>query len=149
MVRFEGDRDFPHSPADLFPKLADAQFLASCLPDVEKLEHADADRAVMVLKPGLAFVRGALDVTLEVVERSPPTSARIRATGKGIGSTSAVEATLAFAAHDGGARVHWTADVTELGGLLKMVPAGLIRGAAQKVVADAWGAIEAKLRVKE
>ena len=31
-------------------------------------------------------------------------------------------------------RVHWKAEVKQLGGLLKAVPAGLIRGAAQKDV---------------
>ena len=28
--------------------------------------------------------------------------------------------------------VHWTAEITTLGGLLKMVPSGLIHGAARK-----------------
>ena len=42
--------------------------------------------------------------------------------------------------------MHWIAEVKELGGLLKMVPQGLIRGAAQKVLDDAWTAVEAKLR---
>ena len=32
------------------------------------------------------------------------------------------------------------------GDLLKMVPAGLIRGAAQKAIDDLWGGIEQKLR---
>jgi carbon monoxide dehydrogenase subunit G len=146
MLRFEGDRDIPAPPADVWAKLTDARFLAACLPDVEKVEHAEADRAVLVLRPGLAFVRGALDVTLEAADRKAPESVRVLAFGKGIGSTSAVEATLTFAPHDGGTRVHWAAEVTELGGLLKLVPQGLIRGAAQKVINDAWAAVEVKLR---
>jgi carbon monoxide dehydrogenase subunit G len=146
MLRFEGDRDFPLPPTDLWAKLTDARFLVSCLPDVEKVEQADADRAVLVLRPSLAFVRGALDVTLGVADKNPPASARVRAQGKGIGSTSAVEATLGFAPQGGGTRVHWAAAVTELGGLLKLVPQGLIRGAAQKVIDDAWASVEARLR---
>ena len=39
MLRFEGDRDFPHPPAELFAKLTDARFLASCIPDVEKVSE--------------------------------------------------------------------------------------------------------------
>ena len=35
--------------------------------------------------------------------------------------------TLAVAENGAGSRVHWVAEVTSLGGLLKMVPAGLIR----------------------
>jgi len=146
MLHFEGDRDFPAPPADVWARLTDARFLAACLPDVDKVEQAEADRAVLVLRPSLAFVRGTLDVTLEVTERTPPASARLRATGKGVGSSSAVEATLAFAPHDGGTRVHWAAEAKELGGLLKLVPQGLIHGAAQKVINDAWAAVEKKLR---
>ena len=38
-----------------------------------------------------------------------------------------------------------TAEVTALGGLLKMVPPGLVRGAAEKVVNDAWNRVTEKL----
>jgi len=41
--------------------------------------------------------------------------------------------------------VSWTAEVTQLGGLLKMVPAGLIRGAAHKVIEDVWDGVAKKL----
>jgi carbon monoxide dehydrogenase subunit G len=148
MLSFEGDRDFPQLPADLFEKLTDARFLVTCLPDVESISEQETDRAVLTLRPGLAFARGTLEVTLQVVEKSPPTTARMLLTSKGIGSSSTVEASLALAPHNGGARVHWIAEVKELGGLLKMVPQGLIRGAAEKVLNDAWAAVEEKLRQK-
>jgi carbon monoxide dehydrogenase subunit G len=146
MLRFEGDRDFPQPPAELFPKLTDACFLAACVPDVEKVSEAGPDRAVFTVRPGLAFARGTLEVTLQVVEKAPPAAARIAITSKGVGSTSTIEASLGLAALNAGTRMHWIAEVTELGGLLKMVPQGLIRGAAQKVLDDAWKAVEARLR---
>ncbi len=146
MLRFEGDRDFPQPPAELFAKLTDARFLVTCIPDVEGVAHQERDRAVFSVRPGLAFARGTLEVTLQVIEKTPPTSARMSLVSKGIGSSSTVEAALTLAPHDAGTRMHWIAEVKELGGLLKMVPQGLIRGAAQKVLDDAWKAVEAKLR---
>jgi carbon monoxide dehydrogenase subunit G len=146
MMRFEGDRDFPLPPAELFAKLTDARFLAACLPDLEKVSEQESDRAVLTLRPGLSFARGTLEVTLQVVEKTPPAAARMLLTSKGIGSSSTVEASLALAPNGDGARVHWVAEVKELGGLLKMVPQGLIRGAAEKVLNDAWAAVEAKLQ---
>ncbi len=146
MLRFEGDRDFPQPPAELFAKLTDARFLVTCVPDVEGFAEQGPDRAVFSVRPGLAFVRGTLEVTLRVIEKTPPTSARMSLVSKGIGSSSTVEATLALAPQDAGTRMHWIAEVKELGGLLKMVPQGLIRGAAQKVLDNAWKAVEAKLR---
>ena len=105
----------------------------------------EPDRATLVLRPGFAFVRGTLDLEMNVVERQEPTSARLVLNSKGIGSSSEVEASLAIAAIENGSRLHWIAEVKSLGGLLKMVPGGLIRGAAQKVIGDALDAIGGKL----
>jgi carbon monoxide dehydrogenase subunit G len=144
MVRFEGEKDFPQPPAELWAKLTDARFLAQCLPDVESVKEAEPQHAVLVLRPGFSFVRGTLDVTLHVVDAVEP-AARYTVASKGIGSSADVDATIALTPQGNGTRVRWTAEVKTLGGLLKMVPSGLIRGAAQKVIHDAWNAVEAKL----
>jgi carbon monoxide dehydrogenase subunit G len=145
MVRFDGEKDFPQAPAELWAKLTDARFLVQCIPDVESVKELEANRAVLVLRPGFSFVRGTLDATLHILDAVAPTSARYTIANKGIGSSADVEATVVLASCDAGTRVHWTAEIKALGGLLKMVPSGLVRGAAQKVVNDAWSAVEAKL----
>jgi len=146
MLHFEGDRDFPHSPADLWSKLSDIHFLAGCVPDAESLTFPEVDVTQLVLRPGLAFVRGTLDLTMRLADRVEGKSARLLLHTKGIGTTSAVEATYSLAPKNGGTRLHWTADVTQLGGLLKAMPQGLLKAAAQKVINDAWTALDAKLR---
>lgn len=147
MLRFEGDRDFTQKPDELFLKLTDARFLVACIPDVESVRQVQADSAALVLRPGFAFVRGTLEVTLRVAEAVAPTSARVLLHSKGIGSSSTVEALLTLAAQGEGTKAHWVAEVKELGGLLKMVPSGLVRGAAQKVIGDVWNAVQARLGV--
>jgi carbon monoxide dehydrogenase subunit G len=74
-----------------------------------------------------------------------PTTARLSLLSKAIGASSDVEAVLTFAPAGAGTRVHWTADVKSLSGLLKLVPSGLIRGAAQSVIDDVWKQVDAKL----
>jgi carbon monoxide dehydrogenase subunit G len=145
MLHFEGDEDFPQSPAELWAKLSDPRFLVQCIPDAEVVAKAEADTAVIKLRPGFSFVRGTLEITLKVVEAVPARSVRIAARSKGIGSTSDVETNLTFAAQGSGTRVHWAADINELGGLLKAVPRGLIKASAQKVINDLWAALAAKL----
>jgi uncharacterized protein len=147
MLRFEGDRDFAQPPVEIWTKLTDPHFLVTCIPDVQTVKAVSADHAELVLRPALAFVRGTLDVTIKVVDRVQPSSARMAIHGKGIGSSSDVDATLALTPQNGGTRVHWVVEIKELGGLLKMVPAGLIRGSAEKVVGDAWSAVSARLAV--
>src|SRR5262249_12985445 len=146
MLHFEGDRDFSQSPSDLWPKLADIQFLASCVPDADSVNFPDAERAQIVLRPGLSFVRGTLDLTMKLTDRVENTSAKLLLTTKGIGTTSTVEAAYTLAPTETGTRLHWTAEVTHLGGLLKAVPQGLLKAAAQKVITDAWKSLEMKLQ---
>ena len=144
MVSFNGERRFAVPSAELWRRLSDARFLVQCIPGVEKVTKADAAEAVCTIRPGFAFARGTLDVTVRVAEAVSEQSVRLLVLSKGIGSSSEVEAVLAFEPQDGGTHVRWTAEVKQLGGLLKAVPRGLIRAAAEKVIADAWAAAEAK-----
>ncbi|MFO0851369.1 MAG: SRPBCC domain-containing protein [Gemmataceae bacterium] len=145
MIRFEGVEPLPLPPAAAFDRLADAGWLARALPDAEVLDTA-ADRAAWRVKPKFAFMAGTLDTVAEVLDRQPPAAVRYRVVSKGVGSNSSVDATLTLEpADDGTSRVRWAADVTELGGLLKLVPRGLIQAAAQKVIEDVWVAVREKL----
>lgn len=145
MVRFHGEKRFAHPSSLLWARLTDPAFLVTCLPDLAQVDRVDADGAAFVLRPGFAFVRGTLHAQLSFVEKTPETTARYKLDARGIGSTSTVEVTLTFAPQDGGTLLGYAAEVTQLGGLLKLVPSGLISGAAQKVVADVLAAVEKNL----
>jgi carbon monoxide dehydrogenase subunit G len=144
-MHFEGDKEFSLSPSDLWAKLSDARFLVQCIPGLEDPPQAGPDSAAWTLRPGLAFMRGKLDIKVNSIEKVPDQLVRWRIHGKGIGSSNTVEVAMHFALVNGGTRVHWTADVTELGGLLKAVPSGLIKASAQKVINDVWAEAEIKL----
>src|SRR5262249_61561185 len=107
--------------AEVRAQLTDARFLADCIPDRQSVAESSAEKVVCTIRPGFAFVRGTLEVTLRVVEASEA-AARLALHSKGIGSSSDVEAAPTVAAHEAGTRGHWTADVTPLGGLLKARP---------------------------
>jgi carbon monoxide dehydrogenase subunit G len=145
MLHFEGDKDLSKPPAEVWAKLSDARFLVQCIPGGEVVGQPEAASAVCKLRPGFAFVRGTLEVTLRVIEAMPDTLVRLSLLSKGIGASSEVEGGLNLSLRGNDTRVHWTADVKTLGGLLKMVPKGLIQGAAESVIKDVWAQVEAKL----
>lgn len=144
MIRFEGVESFPVPPADVFAKLADAGWLARALPEAEVTETAP-DRAAWKVRPKFAFMAGNLDTTADVLGRAADEQVRYRVVSTSVGARSAVDARLDFSPADGGTAVRWACDVTELGGLLKLVPRGLIQAAAQKVIADVWASIRRRL----
>ncbi len=145
MISFEGVRSLTLPPAEVFANLSDASFLVSCLKDVEQIVEQSADRAVWKLQPNFSFVRAKLDITMEIVRRLSPSAIAIQILSRGIGATSTVKADIHLHGIDAGTQVHWTAQIVELTGLLKLVPKGLISSAAHKVIDDTWTEIEKKL----
>lgn len=146
MLKFEGDRRFARPVAEVYAKLADARFLAPCVPDVSETRQLNEADAELVLRPGFAFIRGTLDLKMQRTEADEG-ARRVRwlLASKGIGSTADVEATLELSEAEGGTAAHWVAEVKELTGLLKWVPGGLISGAAQSVINNAWDRVEKAL----
>ena len=94
MLHFDGDRTYSRSAAEVASKLSDARFLAQCIPGAEAVTVAEADHVVCTLRPGFAFVRGTLELTLRVIERLAGSSVRLHLHSKGIGTTSNVEASM-------------------------------------------------------
>lgn len=145
MIHFEGDQSFSLPVADVAAKLSDAGFLANCLPDVQ-VSEATPDKAAWKLKPKLSFLTGSLNVEMTTTTREVGKSVAYKVFAKAMGASSTVVTNLTFAEADGGGTaVHWTGDLEQVTGLLKVVPKGLLQGAAQKVIDDVWAAVTAKL----
>jgi len=148
MLHFEGTKDLALPPDAVSGKLRDAGFLVECIPGVESIKQSGSDDASCVIRPGFSFVRGTLEVNIHIAEATEPAVVRLAIASKGIGSSSQVDARMSISSQDSGSRVSWSADVTELGGLLKAVPQGLLKASAQKVIQDVWNGVEAKLGPK-
>jgi carbon monoxide dehydrogenase subunit G len=144
MAQFEGTRQFSLPIAEVAAKLSDAAFLVSCLPDAQ-VSVATSDRAAWKLKPKLSFLSGSLDMVLTIAAREPGKTASYQIVTKAIGAGSTVMTRLIFLASHEGTTVHWTGDLVEMTGLLKMVPKGLIQSSAEKVIDDVWTAVTARL----
>jgi carbon monoxide dehydrogenase subunit G len=145
-MEFQGERSYAALAEALYARLADAAFLVSCIPDATITGTPTPDAAQCTIRPSLSFVRGNLDVTIAIASRQPPTELKFTIASKGIGSSADVAAALTIEPHgDAASKIHWNAAVVKLGGLLKAVPQGLIRGAANKVIEDVWTSIDAKL----
>lgn len=145
MIRFDGTRSFPLPVAEVAAKLSDAGFLANCVPDAE-IAEATPDRATGKVRPKLSFLTGALSLEATVTAREPGASVSYQLVSKVIGGSSTVTAALAFrAAEGGGTDVVWTGELAAVTGLLKVVPKGLLEGAAKKVIEDVWAGVAARL----
>ena len=145
MIHFEGVQSFPLPVAEVAAKLSDAGFLAHSVQDVQ-VSVATPDKSVGKIKPKLSFLTGSLTLSADVTARDPGKSVAYQIVTKTIGASSTVTARLEFKeAEGGGTAVHWTGDLVAVTGLLKMVPNGLMEGAAKKVIDDVWAALTQRL----
>jgi carbon monoxide dehydrogenase subunit G len=145
MIHFEGVHSFPLPVAEVAARLSDAGWLAHCVPDAQVTE-ATPNKSVGKIKPKLSFLTGHLTLSADVTARDPGKSVAYQLVTRTIGASSTVAAQLQFKeAEGGGTAVHWTGDLVAVTGLLKMVPKGLMEGAAKKVIEDVWAALAQKL----
>lgn len=144
-MQFTGERFVPKPAGQIWTKLRDMSYLVQCIPEATVEGTPSEAEAQCQVRPNLGFVKGAIDVTLRYLGGQEPTNIRYQLLSKGVGSSSEVETTLTLTEQDGGTRIAHVTDVKKLGGLLKMVPSGLIKGAAQKAIDDVWASIEAHL----
>jgi carbon monoxide dehydrogenase subunit G len=148
MIQFEGDKSFSLPIMEVSLKLSDAGFLVNCLPDSE-ITEATPEKATWKLRPKLSFLTGGLNAEMTATAREPGKSVAFKVSTKTLGASSTVTTTLVFKeAEGGGTLVHWTGELTEVTGLLKAVPKGLLQGTAQKVIDDVWTAVTARLMQK-
>lgn len=137
MIQFNGVKQFTCSQDRLYPELADLTRLVVTLPDVKTVKEASETRAVIVVAPSLSFIKGELETTITRTAATPSSQAALLIQSKGIGTTVAVDASFTLTPNDAGTQLDWQASVKEMGGLLKLVPGSLLKGAAQKVI-DNW-----------
>lgn len=144
MNTFAGEQTFPHPVAVVAARLSDAGWLVGTLPDVE-VTAATPERAAWKMKPKLSFVTGHLDSAMDQTAHDPCAAVKFSVVTKAIGATSTVHIRLTFRAADAGTVVPWTGELVEVTGLLRMVPKGLLQSTAEKVIAEVWAAVGAKI----
>ncbi len=145
MLQLSGEEHFSQPPAVVWGCLADAEFLAHCLPSLESAERDESGVLVCRVRPGLSFLKGSLKVGLDIRDQQSPDSLRIWVTSKGIGSSADIETSIELSERDAGTQLSWTAEVTKLGGLLKPIGQTLIAAAAQKVIDQGWSTFRDRL----
>ena len=144
MLHFEGTEQFPTSPAAVFAYLADPARLARAMPE-HQVTGETPDSATWKVRPRFAFMAGTLDTTATVLARTPDAAVSYRIVSTGVGSSSTMETHLSVTPHPDGTQVRWTGDLVELGGLLKLVPRGMLQTAALKTIDDLWTAVRKEL----
>lgn len=135
---FGGTESFKAGPDAVYAALTDLDALAETIPDKVSAERVDGRTVKAVVRPGFSFLRGTMRLTVELDKTDASREAVMRTSAEGIGVGMKVEAKMKVEAEGSGSKVAWTAQVTEMRGLIAAVGPTLIKAAADKTVRDGW-----------
>jgi carbon monoxide dehydrogenase subunit G len=144
-LTFGGNEPFAAPPELVFAALTDLKRLPRIIPDLVSSEKVDDRTLNCVVRPGFSFLRGTLRMTITIVALKPPESASMKVSAAGIGAQIEVGSSLEVAATDSGSTLAWSANVTELKGLVATISRPLISAAAEQVLRKAWQRLRAEL----
>jgi len=137
-MKFTGKEELEAARQQLWDRLTDMNFIAKLIPDLERVEKVESDSLICRVRPQFSFLSASLRLTFEIMEADPPEHLKVRCNGKGIGASIEVETDVRLVQESGATILDWNSVITKRGGLLKPVSAGLIQGAARKVIDDFW-----------
>ena len=143
-MHYDGSFEVPLPKQKVYDFVMDPMKVTSIFPDVQDVKVIDADNFTLKAKVGISFIRGMMDVKMNIVERKPPTFARMKAKGNGLSSSIELENSFTMEDAPGGTLVKWSADA-KIAGLMASVGSRLIDAAAQKYVAETIGSLKEKL----
>lgn len=144
-TQFGGEELFKAEAQRLFAALTDLDTLAASIPDLVSAERPDPQTLKCVVKPRFSFLRATLRMTIRLSDLDPPHSANMRVESEGIGVSMQFVSSLAIESEGSGSRLRWTATIERAGGLMATVPAGLVKGAAEQIIRQAWQQVRMKL----
>ncbi len=147
-MRFAGSVEIQAPRDRVWAFVIDPNQVGPCGPGVESIEVVDETHYRARAKVGVGFISARFVVDMQLAEQEPPDRAVIKARGQAPGS--AVDATASMSLRDGadGTTVmDWEADVL-IAGTIASVGARLLEGTANKMIAQTFDCMRAKLEAE-
>ena len=119
------------SPDRVFAFLLDPHDLSSCIDDEHTIEVVDADHFRGTVRSGVGFIKGTFSWSAAVTERTPPSRARLKVHGSGMGSGFDITATMGVSKDEGTTLIRWSAEVV-MSGPIASLGARLLSGTVDK-----------------
>jgi carbon monoxide dehydrogenase subunit G len=143
-LHFDGTYSLKAPRSKVFELLTDPNQISKCMPDLQKLEVKSEDEFTVVIRAGVAFIKGDFTLNFKVAEKSPPSHAKLVARGSGMGSAIDLQAVMDLAEEGkAGTSLKWQADAT-VGGRIASVGQRLLSSQAEKIVKQMFDCLESR-----
>jgi uncharacterized protein len=144
-MKLAGQYLLPALPMKVWELLTDPQRLAKLLPGCERLDPDGPDRFKAAVKFGIAAISGKYAGTLELSDKKPPKSMRMKISGKGIPGFVDGVGQIELEEKDGHTELRYTGEA-QVGGMIASVGQRMIEGASRKIMDQFFAAVAEELR---
>ena len=147
-MNIEGKYKFPASQEQIWDLFMDQKNLEKAIPGCEKMEEREPGKYDVLLKIGIAAVKGTYRGKIAVVDPEPPK--RYRLIGEGSGSPGFVkgEAIIELSQQDQDPIVSYQGEM-EVGGLIAGIGQRMIGGIAKMMVGQFFKKMEKELKSQQ
>jgi hypothetical protein len=143
-LNFEGTYQINAPRQKVWDFVIDPNKIGKCLPDLKSLEVGADNKFTAVARVGIGFMKGDFKFQLAIVEQNPPSHARLKGSGTGVGSSVMMDTSIDLAEADGGTKLTYRADV-QIGGTLASVGQRVIGGTTEKTIAEVFSCVKKQL----
>lgn len=142
-MKIEGQYTIAAKAETVWERLNDPDVLAKSLPGVDKLEADGPDRYKATIKYKMGPVSGTFNGTVELSEKNPPHSMRLKTSARGGPGFVNGDGKVELVPKGEETEIHYSGDV-QLGGMLAAVGSRMIEGAAKKSIEEFFQSVAAK-----
>ncbi len=143
-MNFEGTFEVDATSERVFKAVMDPNEISSCIPGFKSLNVISPEEYSVVVRVGLAFIKGDFNIKFKVVERDENRHAKLTGNGQGMGGTLDLDAIMDLSEASGKTKMDWKADA-KVGGRLGSMGQRLIGGQAQKLIKELFDNLQKKL----
>jgi hypothetical protein len=145
-MNFEGTFEVKAPRDKVWDFLIDPNKIGKCLPDLKSLQVEADNKFTAIARVGIGFMKGDFKFQLAIVEQIPPSHARLKGTGTGVGSSMNMDASIDLADSETGTKLTYKADV-KIGGTLASVGQRVIGGTVEKTVSEVFNCVKRQVEV--
>ncbi len=134
-MKIEGRHTVPAPQETVWQRLNDPSVLERSLPGVERLEPDGPDRYRASIKYKVGAVSGSFSGSVELSEKNPPHSMRLKTSARGVPGFVTGEGKLELVPKGAETEVVYSGEL-QLGGLLAAIGSRMVESAAKKSIED-------------
>lgn len=140
-LHLEGSTELKVDLDTAYNRLTNLEIMTKALPDAEDVKVIDSDIAEATIKLRIALVSTRVKMKVKISGKRPPSHAELSAEGSGSGSHIKIFSTFDLEkGPEQSTKMTWSADA-EITGLMAGIGSTMLRGFAEKRVAEIFDAI--------